>query len=843
MRYDLIDYQREAAAEVLKRLARARRDWVDDRSLSAFALSAVTGAGKTVIATAVIEGLVHGSSDLDTDPEPRAAFLWVTDDPALNRQTRNKMIAASDVLSPAQLVVLDNDYLDSELHPGRVYFLNVQKLSKNAGFAQGGNNLRQHSGWDVIANTILAEGTELYFVLDEAHRGMRPAADRATIVQRIIGGQPGSNPPVPIVLGISATIERFTTAMREHSHMRTTYSPVIVPIDKVRASGIVKDQIDLDEPDESGTFSTTLLRDAIATTLDFEERWAAYSASEREPEVVPALVVQVADKASRSALTELVSVIDQQWPGLGPHAVVNVFGEHDDLVIGDRRIRYVRPESIQDEATIRVILAKEAISTGWDCPRAEVLFSERPATDATHIAQVIGRMVRSPLARRITTDDALNGVSCFLPRFNRAALKAVTDELTKPGEPGSAAEVVIHARLFDRNLNIPDEVFGFVEALPSWPKPDSLANPLRRAKSLVKLLTDKIEGQALLPGAGNHFTKTLTSKLDGLAAEYAELVTTNVQNLETAQVRRTSVTHTGETIASATRSLQTATRDLDRDTRRIVSSVKEGVGKDYVRYLVEGTGETADVLAIRTEVAALLLIDGVIGEIEATATKWVQERFSQFAVEIKNTTGAAKDAFMKVKEQTSEQEETGIELSVTLKAATMDSNKPEADALATFEGHLYADSQGKFPAKLNDWERAIVETEVARPSFVAWYRNPSRAGVSSLRIGYERDDGKWGSLQADFIVISRRTDGTLAASIVDPHGDHLADAKAKLRGLANFAERFGDRFVRIESVAKGGNGVLRSLDFLNKDVRDSVRAFEGGKVTALYESGVAADYR
>ena len=65
------------------------------------------------------------------------------------------------------------------------------------------------------------------------------------------------------------------------------------------------------------------------------------------------------------------------------------------------------------------MLAKEAISTGWDCPRAEVLFSERPAKDATHIAQVIGRMVRQPLAHRIATDDALNSVTCYLPLFDR----------------------------------------------------------------------------------------------------------------------------------------------------------------------------------------------------------------------------------------------------------------------------------------------------------------------------------------------------------------------------------------------------------------------------------------
>jgi type III restriction enzyme len=95
----------------------------------------------------------------------------------------------------------------------------------------------------------------------------------------------------------------------------------------------------------------------------------------------------------------------------------------------------------------------------------------------------------------------------------------------------------------------------------------------------------------------------------------------------------------------------------------------------------------------------------------------------------------------------------------------------------------------------------------------------------------------------DFIVISRRDDGSLAASIVDPHGDHLADARAKLRGLAGYAEKFGDRYVRIESIAKLADGRLRSLDLLDAKVRDAVRKFEGGKVTALYESASATDYR
>ncbi len=80
-------------------------------------------------------------------------------------------------------------------------------------------------------------------------------------------------------------------------------------------------------------------------------------------------------------------------------------------------------------------------------------------------------------------------------------------------------------------------------------------------------------------------------------------------------------------------------------------------------------------------------------------------------------------------------------------------------------------------------------------------------------------------------------------SIIDPHGDYLvAEAKAKLRFLADYAERFEDRYVRIESVAKTTNGRLRSLDLKDPKVRKAVRDFEGGKVTTLYESAVANDY-
>ena len=304
MRYELRDYQRDAAtrdAEAPR--ARSRGTGASTERARRSRSRPSPGSGKTVIATAVIEALLFGSTDLDADADPRVAFLWITDDPALNRQTRARMFDASELLAPTTLVEVDESFLDADLAPGRVYFLNTQKLSKSSRLAQGGTNAREFSFWDVLRATIRGGATDLVMVLDEAHRGMKRAADRKTIVARLIHGEPGSNPPIPIVWGISATIERFTTAMGEVTD-RTGYPNVAVDIERVRASGLIKDEIGLDQPDEKGTFSTTLLREAVKATLAFEQRWAAYSAAEAEPEVLPVLVVQVPDKASEAKLAE-----------------------------------------------------------------------------------------------------------------------------------------------------------------------------------------------------------------------------------------------------------------------------------------------------------------------------------------------------------------------------------------------------------------------------------------------------------------------------------------------------------------------------------------------------------
>jgi len=109
VRYVLKDYQVAAANEIVKTLRRAGRDHAEDPTdFWSVALSAPTGAGKTVIASAVIETLFDGGGSFAEDP--LATVLWVTDDPALNEQTKRNMMQASSTLGPSRLTTIDSGF-------------------------------------------------------------------------------------------------------------------------------------------------------------------------------------------------------------------------------------------------------------------------------------------------------------------------------------------------------------------------------------------------------------------------------------------------------------------------------------------------------------------------------------------------------------------------------------------------------------------------------------------------------------------------------------------------------------------------------------------------------------
>ena len=860
MRYTLKDYQNDAVADVLVRLARARADWNRLKEPVAFSLTATTGAGKTVMAAAVIEALFDGNPDYDFDSDPGGVVLWFTDDPALNEQTRFRLMDAADRVGRSRLVVIENTFNQERLEPGKVYFLNAQKLGKKSLLVRGAPERLQESAqyglpmpdaraftmWDTLANTIADEHLTLYLILDEAHRGMKPPsrgdqAEKATIVQRLVNGANGV-PPVPIVWGISATVERFNAAM-EKAENRTSYPPVVVDPARVQESGLLKDDIRLDFPAEAGRFDTVLLARAARKAQRATELWRAYAQREgaAAAAVVPLLVVQVPNRPSDQLLLSACATIRNTWPELEPDAMAHVFGEHAPIELGGVTVPHIGPETVQDRTHIRVLFAKDAISTGWDCPRAEVLVSFRPAKDETHITQLLGRMVRTPLARRVPGNDLLNSVECVLPHYDRSTAARVAKTMLgerqhdDDGTGGGAGRRVLLAPVdMDVNQAIPGAVWEAFDTLPSQTLPRKAARPVRRLSALAQALSR----DGLRPDARKDAYQRLFAKFDGLLAQHDEKVAAASKGI----LRVEGETLVVRVLDGVVRQRQGFVEAADEQSveahfKAACRALTADLARKYADHLASGDEDDDGLFDAHVKVAALAQIYGMAEELDREADELGKKWFALYRVAIKGLTDERRAIYDEIKGMSPEPQVIEIKRP---RIRTEETKNADGNKLETRPGHLMSDGDGNFPiSSLNQWEIDVLDKEMGRPGFQAWYRNPARPSGDALAIAYQNAQGHWRRMCPDFLFFHGDSEN-MRASIVDPHGHYLADALPKLRGLAEFAATPGESFHRIESVARMKDGTLRVLDLTDPYIRKAIK--EAEDTEALYLDDEAANY-
>jgi type III restriction enzyme len=858
MKFTLLPYQSQAVDDVLANLKRARANYRDPekRETSSFSLNATTGAGKTVMAAAVIEALFWGNDSFDFEPDPGAVVLWFSDDPNLNEQTRNRLMQASEKFDYTNLVRIEPPFARPLLDPGKVYFLNTQKLSSKSLLVRGHvESAAERAGqttfttpdeqgwtiWQTLANTIEADELTLYLVLDEAHRGFNTKAtsNRPTIVRRLVNGS-GPRPPIPVVLGISATIEHFELAMKEAeaTRDRRALPSVFVHPWLVQESGLVKDALVLDIPDEAGNFDSVLVRRAARKLKDSTERWATYAESEGLLESVqPLLVIQTPNTPDPDDVGVAIDTIFNEYPALKASQVRHVLGDHGTQKFGRWDVAWIEPQRVQDESHVRVLVAKDAISTGWDCPRAEVLVSFRPARDNTHITQLLGRMVRSPLARRIPGDERLNAVDCILPFFDRTTAVKVVQFLTGAIDevPGTSKKVVIDGRELRPNRDVPDGVWRLWEELPTETLPQRGARPIKRLVALAQALA--VDG--VRPGALKEVDDEMHRRLDGFATIYRPDLEAAVQEVWDVHVNEI----TGRYGVKALSYEAFVERADDRAIRYGFEVAKRAFGADvaqsYVNHIAVN-GDEDDLREAFVRVTALAAVKQVRERIDREALELAERFFAEHRVEIKGLPDIRQQAYEDIRAMATEPQRGNLRRPRNRIEGFSIEQGGEIVPAPLAPWHLMTDEEGNFPlSSLNGWEQEVVRVELARPNVCGWYRNPSRAAVDSLGIAYRSEVGDWHSMHPDFVFF-HEIDGDIKASIVDPHGLHLDDAEVKLKALASFASTYKDCFHRIEALAEI-DGQMKVIDMQLSDVRETVLASPEPAVQ-MYRSSIAVNY-
>ncbi len=454
---NLLTFQRQALEKLRKHCAAAHREYRQTGQNQVVSFTAPTGAGKTIIMASLIEDILCGTATYVEQPD--AIFVWLSDSPELNLQSKAKIDRMADKISRTRCVVINDDSFDREtLEAGHIYFLNTQKLSRTSNLTHPGE-LRQYTIWETLANTIATKADRLYLIIDEAHRGMKDkeAGRATTIMQKFILGSPKDNlPPAPVVIGMSATIERFNQLVKNSS---ATNRPVRVSAKDVQDSGLLKDRVIIYYPPSAeADKDMAVLQAATDEWMEKCRHWELFCKGQGQAMVRPLFVVQVlngtGNNLSDTPLDECLRTIAQRAKRtFGKGEVVHAFGDTKGKInIGGLDVTYIEPSKIQDDPVAQVVFFKETLSTGWDCPRAETMMSFRRYVDATAIAQLLGRMVRTPLQQHILADDTLNNVQLFLPHFDADNVKRVVDELQN--EEGGALPVDVEGDELERGAYV-----------------------------------------------------------------------------------------------------------------------------------------------------------------------------------------------------------------------------------------------------------------------------------------------------------------------------------------------------------------------------------------------------
>jgi len=835
----LKNFQKKTVRRLLKALDDAYKIWGEDDDHSAVMLVAPTGSGKTVMATEVIEGLLDGSNEAQERPTLRV--LWLTDSPSLNRQSADKMDRYGEHLSYGKnLVVVDETYDEEVLAPGTVTFAHIQQLTSSASSWWPNESKGKKSAlWYAIAKTVRDHGDEFLLVIDEAHKGIgkeKSNGDRATIIKTCLEGgknlyDGAEHPAAPVALVMTATPKNFKDAMVA-SNRRTPEEKVDVP--EVQEEGLLKPRVRVEFAEENQKAHHTLLESATED-LHRSQGWWKDAEDDGFQPVLPALVVQVENSISKAELGERMTTISDKWSELTgakipERSFAHAFGDDGNFKTGEMTLRKVAAEQIEADTSVRVVFFKEALTTGWDCPRAEVMVSLRPATDSTTIAQLVGRMIRTPGATH-APDPRLESVMLYLPYYNQTEVKKVVDEIAKDTEGASVIELASEPT--EQNPTVSTEVFNKINGLPKYTKPkQDYANDVERASDLAERLIDRkivtvMEEEDTPEDVLRSLLVTEMRRVDGANRG---MVDKRVKDLLEIDTHRRDFQYAGadagaddggedEVISKAVHF-----RDLDGYFEDAKRRLPGGTGSWYYDAL---TTDGVPGKKAKMRVAAVAEIADIKKLLNQIAVGQIEEMQKDYEDRVE-TLGLS-EQFKAIWYPATKPVDGTLVITNPGRVATQRARKKGTEVEITdyplVQRHIWGfkrDGNWLYPESGNSWEDAALTLEL-NPSrnVVGWYRNPD-SGKAALSVPYYKGSGTKRQLKLmhpDFIFV-RDVEGALVIDIIDPHLDH-GDSRDKWQGLARYAADHSDLIRRAIAVIRIGETDW-GLDVAKPSVREAL---------------------
>lgn len=371
----ILKYQ-ERAVKALVEMSIKMLEYPQDYQNLVF--KAPTGSGKTIMATRVLADL---HEELLAEGRPDAAFVWIAPQ-KLHLQSFEKLkalFAENRRLTP----VLYNDIDQSEgvIKSGEILFINWESVNKDSNI-MAMERENADSFFQIVDRTRLEEHRPIYLIVDEEHRNWSANADKSLkVVQRI-------HPKVEL---------RISATPKTNSDQRYTIDRSDVIAEEMIKKGIyLNEDIKVDNADPN--LNMHLLHKALDMRQKMADEYKRLGVT-----VNPMLLIQLPNDSSEKLTSEEKSLKDSLINTLKGQYNISVDNGKLGIWLSGEKTIDEKEISRNDDLT-QVLLFKQAIALGWDCPRASVLLIFRNLQEETFTVQTLGRILRMPEQHFYTTE-------------------------------------------------------------------------------------------------------------------------------------------------------------------------------------------------------------------------------------------------------------------------------------------------------------------------------------------------------------------------------------------------------------------------------------------------------
>jgi len=360
-----IEYQKKYIKEIVDTATKYLTD--QDRESATIVFKAPTGSGKTYMVSQALTQMVKDNPDI------AFAFIWISVN-NLHAQSLNNLSKFFE--DERKIECLRHDDLNNNtIEQNEIMFINWESINKENSLFRVDNE----QNWNIqtVVDNTKDEGRIIVLLIDESHRAAKTEKSKEII--DIISPR--------LVIEITATPKPSSGTL------------IDIPLQAVIREGMIKKEIQINNAKQDSIKSNEdLLLAALRKRKQIQTAYQGLGV-----EINPLLLIQVPNKKAHDIIQpedEIIEILSKQ----------DISIQNGKLALWLSDDKRNKEDIEQNKSLVEVLIFKEAIALGWDCPRASILFLQREWNSERFEfnIQTLGRIMRMPEQKHYEERNDLN---------------------------------------------------------------------------------------------------------------------------------------------------------------------------------------------------------------------------------------------------------------------------------------------------------------------------------------------------------------------------------------------------------------------------------------------------